>query len=59
MHPKQIKIEIINLKKLTNQKIEDIVNNIPDNIITEKHKEYIIKYIKIRKQILLRIIGSE
>lgn len=58
-YPKQIKIEIINLKKLTNQKIEDIVNKIPDNIITEKHKEYIIKYIKIRKQILLRIIGSE
>lgn len=57
-YPKQIENEIINLEKLTDSKIENIVNKIPDYIITEKHKEYIIRYIKIRKQILLNIIGG-
>lgn len=51
-----IKREILNLQKLTNKKIENIVNKIPDDIITNKHKEYIIKYIKVRKQILLDLI---
>lgn len=55
-YPVQIKREIENLEKLTDSKIENIVNKIPNNIITEKHKEYIIKYIKIRKEILLDII---
>lgn len=60
-YPEQIKEEIVNLERLTNLKIENIVSKIPDNIITEKHKEYIIRYIKTRKQILLDIIekGSE
>ena len=48
----------MNLEKLTNLKIENIVNKMPDNIITAKHKEYIIRYIKTRKQILLDIIGK-
>ncbi len=55
-YPIQMKREIENLEKLTDSKIENIVNKIPNNIITEKHKEYIIKYIKIRKEILLDII---
>lgn len=55
-YPEQIKKEILNLEKLTDLKIENIVNKIPDNIITEKHKEYIIKYIKERKILLLNII---
>lgn len=55
-YPNQIKLEIINLEKLTDEKINNIVNKMPNHIITEKHKEYIIKYIKIRKQILLNII---
>lgn len=58
MYPEQIRKEIVNLEKLTNLKIENIVNKIPDNIITTKHKEYIIRYIKTRKQILLDIIGK-
>ncbi len=55
-YPKHIKNEISNLQKLTNEEIENIVNKMPDDIITNKHKEYIIKYIKARKQILLDII---
>lgn len=55
-YPVEIKFEINNLKKLTNQKIENIVNKIPAGIITEKHKEYIIKYIKRRRDILLSIM---
>ncbi len=57
----QIREEITNLEKLTDLKVENIVNKIPDNIITIKHKEYIMRYIKTRKQILLNIIekGSE
>ena len=50
----QIREEITNLEKLTDLKVENIVNKIPDNIITIKHKEYIMRYIKTRKQILLK-----
>ena len=57
IYPNQIRKEIINLEKLTDSKIEDIVNKMPDNIITIKHKEYIIRYIKTRKKILLDIIN--
>ncbi len=56
-YPNQIRKEILNLEKLTDSKIEDIVNKMPDNIITIKHKEYIIRYIKTRKKILLNIIN--
>lgn len=53
--------EINNLKKLTDDKINSIINKIPKDIITEKHKEYMIKYVKIRRDILLSIIeeGNE
>lgn len=56
MYPLQIGIEIKNLEKLTDKSIEHIVDKIPNTIITKQHKEYIIKYIKIRKQKLLEII---
>lgn len=55
-YPKNIEEEIKKLQKLTDKKIETIVNKIPKGIITDKHKEYIIKYLKIRKQKLLDII---
>lgn len=55
-YPELIKKEIYNLKKLTNKKIEEIVNAIPDDLLTNKHKEYIIEYLKRRKEILLNII---
>lgn len=47
--------EINNLNKLTNKKIEEIVNKVPDNLLTEMHKEYIIDYLKKRRNILLDI----
>lgn len=47
--------EITNLKKLTDNKIEKIINKIPDELLTNKHKEYIIRYLKKRRNILLSI----
>lgn len=47
--------EILNLKKLTNEKIEKIVNKIPDELLTDKHKEFIIIYLKKRRDLLLNI----
>lgn len=58
IYPNHTGKEIMNLEKLTDEKIKNIVNKMPDNIITKKHKEYIIKYIMVRKQILLNIIGK-
>lgn len=47
--------EIRNLNKLTDDKIENIVNKIPNELLTDKHKEYIIYYLKKRRDILLSI----
>lgn len=47
--------EIINLNKLTDEVIEKIVNRIPNELLTKKHKEYIITYLKKRRNILLNI----
>ena len=48
--------EIKNLRKLTDEKIEEIVNKIPDDLLTKVHKDYIIQYLKKRRDILLSII---
>lgn len=47
--------EINNLNKLTDNIIEDIVNKVPDELLTDKHKQYIIEYLKKRRDILLSI----
>ena len=47
--------EIENLHKLTDNKIEEIVNKIPDNLLTKIHKEYIITYLEKRRDILLNM----
>lgn len=47
--------EIINLNKLTDNIIENIVQNIPDELLTENHKIYIIEYLKKRRNIILNI----
>ncbi|MBQ9072151.1 MAG: HipA domain-containing protein [Bacilli bacterium] len=47
--------EISNLNKLTDEAIENIVNKIPDELLTKIHKEYIIIYLKKRRDILLNI----
>ena len=54
--PKEIEKEIKNLDKLTDNKIEEIVNKIPDTLLTNKHKEYIIIFIKERKRLLQNIL---
>ena len=48
--------EIKNLNKLTDETIEDIIEKIPDGLLTKKHKEYIIIYLKKRRDILINII---
>ena len=55
-YPEQIKKEIVNLKKLTPDIIEDIVNKIPDELLTIQHKKYIIIYLNERKKLLEDII---
>lgn len=54
-YPNHVIYEIDNLKKLTDEKINELVNKIPDELLTIKHKEYIIEYLKKRKKILLDI----
>lgn len=46
--------EINNLNKLTNEIIVNIVNKIPDELMIEEHKKYIIRYLIIRRDILLK-----
>ncbi len=55
LYPKYVQAEIENLKKLTDKKIETIVDRIPDDLLTIRHKEYIIDYLKKRRNILLNI----
>lgn len=43
------------LKKLKDENIAKIVNRIPDELLTKKHKEYIILYLIKRRDILLNI----
>ncbi len=49
--------EVKNLKKLTSNIIEEIVQKIPDELLTERHKKFIIIYLKTRKEILLDILN--
>ena len=51
----QIQNEIENLNKLTDNNIDKIVNMIPDQLLTIIHKEYIINYLKKRRNILTNI----
>lgn len=54
-YPQYVEPEIENLKKLTDKKIEKIVNSIPDELLTNEHKKYIIMYLIKRRDILLNI----
>ncbi|MBR4230553.1 MAG: HipA domain-containing protein [Bacilli bacterium] len=54
-YPEYMVSEINNLKKLTNKKITNVIAKIPDDLLTSKHKEYIIKYLGKRRDILLNI----
>lgn len=50
-----IQKEILNLNRLTDEIIEDIVLKVPDELLTNIHREYIISYLKKRRDILLKI----
>ena len=47
--------EIKKLNILTDDIINDLVNKIPNQLLDEEHKKYIIKYVITRKNILLSI----
>ncbi len=51
--------EINNLQKLTNKTIINIVNKIPDDLLTYKHKEKIIEYLEKRRDILINLIRGD
>ena len=51
----EVQKELKKLKKLNDSTIETIVEKIPNDLLTNKHKEYIIKYLKKRRDILLNI----
>lgn len=54
-YPQYVNCELNNLKKLTNEAISELVNRIPDDLLTIEHKEYIISYLIKRRDILLSI----
>lgn len=47
--------EIKKLYRLSDDIIEEIVGKIPDDLLTKRHKEYIINYLKKRRDILINI----
>lgn len=52
---KQLKI----LKLITDKKIEKIVNKIPNELMSDIHKQCVMKYLIIRREKLLKIIENE
>jgi len=59
-YPNETLKEIKKLKRITERKIERILNKLPEQMIEEEHKEYIKKYVIRRKEILFNIIrGGE
>lgn len=58
--PQVVFDEICKLKKLNEKIINEIVNRVPDDLLTDLHKSYIVLYLIKRRDILLKIIeGSE
>lgn len=57
-YPEIVTKEINNLKKFTDDEIEAVVSKIPDDLLTSKHKEYIIIYLKKRRNLLFDIING-
>lgn len=58
LYPDFVKGELENLQKLSDEKIERIVLKIPDELLTDIHKKYIILYLKKRRNILLGLEES-
>lgn len=57
-YPETVIKEINNLKKLTDDEIKAVVSKIPNDLLTSKHKEYIIIYLKKRRNLLFDIING-
>ena len=55
-YPQIMKEEINNLEQLNDKWIKNIVNKIPEGIITKIHKEHIIDYVTKRKNLMLQIV---
>ena len=55
-YEKEIKNEIQKIGNISNAKLEEIVNKIPNELMNDMHKQLIIKYLTIRKQKMLKII---
>lgn len=52
-YPKIMKDELASITRLSDNNIRKIVNKVPDKMLTNLHKQYIIKYIILRKQKLI------
>lgn len=55
-YPNIVIQELNNLKKLSNNKVKQIVYKVPDELLTKEHKELIIEYLIKRRDILINII---
>lgn len=55
IYHEDVQKELSNLILLTDKNIEIVVNKIPDELLTSRHREYIINYLKKRRDILLCI----
>ena len=54
-YPMIMKNEILKLDRLNDSVIEEIVNKIPDELMTQTHKDYIILYVRKRRDMLKEI----
>jgi len=59
IYPNEIKEHIEKVRLLTDSAINKVVDRIPKELLDEKHKEYIKKYLKIRREILLKMIENK
>lgn len=55
-YPQYTNSEITNLNKLTDEIIVELVSKIPDELLTDQHKKYIITYLIKRRNIMLNIL---
>lgn len=58
-YPEIVTKELKNLKRLNRDMLQTILNKLPENIITQKHKEFILEYVLKRKYILLNFLKKE
>ncbi len=57
MYRKKVYLEKIEF--LTEYKIEDIINRIPDNFMSSKLKSFVIQLLLVRKEEIIKILKEE